>query len=249
MNNYREVAIFIPCFMEQLYPETGINMVKILEHLGCEVMVLSAAFCCGQPAYNAGFVSEAQEVGLKMLFSLNKFSGDIIIPSGSCTGYIRSHYPELFKQKIDQKNASEKVAHIYEFTEYLVEIMQVALPTKLSMDTQVTYHDACGASNFCGIKKQPRILLNQIQGVELIEMAEAQTCCGFGGTFTVKFSEIAAGMAKNKIDSALETKAEYIISTDVSCFMHLQTYINQQNLPIKTMHIVDFIAKSWNLTS
>lgn len=243
----RSVALFIPCFMDQLYPETGLNMVKIFEYLNCEVTVLSASFCCGQPAFNAGFIKEAQDVGLNMLFALNKFEGDIIIPGGSCTGYIRGQYPELFKQKADQKNAQQKVQHIYEFTEYLVDVMQVDLTGLMSSDSRITYHDACGASNFCKVVEQPRKLLAQVEGTQLTEMKEAKTCCGFGGTFTVKFSEIASGMAQNKIESALETDAEYIISTDVSCFMHLQSYIDQQKLSLKTLHIVDFLAQSWKL--
>lgn len=248
-NKSKDVAVFIPCFMDQFSPETSLNMVKILERLNCNVHVLTSSYCCGQPAYNAGFFYDAKEVGLKMLYSLNKWEGPVIIPSGSCTGYIRNSYPQIFKKQADKKNAKEKAAQVFEFTEFLVDVLKVELPKELYAPYTVTYHDACGALRFCKVEAAPRILLNQIDGVELIEMDEAKTCCGFGGTFTVKFSEIAAGMAENKAQSALKTSTDYMVSTDTSCFLHLQSYFNKKDYSIKTIHIIDFIAKAWNITT
>lgn len=248
-SNSKNVAVFIPCFMDQFSPVTGLNMIKILERLDCNVHVLASSYCCGQPAYNAGFASEAEDVGLKMLYSLNKWQGPVIIPSGSCTGYIRNNYPQLFKKQTDKKNAIEKATHVFEFTEFLVDVLKVALPKELYAPYKVTFHDACGALRFCKVEEAPRTLLNQINGVELIEMDEAKTCCGFGGTFTVKFSEIAAGMAENKAQSALKASTDYMVSTDTSCFLHLQSYFNQQEYPLKTIHIIDFIAKAWNISA
>lgn len=236
-----QVQIFIPCFVDQLYPETGMNMVRILEKLGCEVHYNPKQTCCGQPAYNAGYKDDAKKVATKFV---NDFDKDfyIVAPSGSCTGYVRSSFEDLFEGSgVEQK--SKKVSrYIYEFTEFLTDILKVE-NIGAQFPAKATYHDACGALRECGIKAGPRKLLDNVAGLELIEMAECETCCGFGGTFAIKYEPISIGMAQTKVQSALATGAKYIISTDVSCMMHLQGYIDKNKLPIQTIHIVDVLAK------
>lgn len=237
-----QVQLFMPCFVDQLYPETGMNMVRVLEHLGCQVQYNPQQTCCGQPAFNAGYKDEAKKVAHKFL---HDFQDDyyIVAPSGSCTGYVRSAFEEMFADSADAARSKKVRGYLYEFTEFLTEILKVAhLDASLSM--KATYHDACGALRECGIKAGPRQLLAKVQGLELIEMAECETCCGFGGTFAVKYEPISIGMAQTKVQSALATGAEYIISTDVSCMMHLQAYIDKNQLPIKTVHIADVLAMS-----
>lgn len=238
-----KVQLFIPCFVDQLYPETGMNMVKILRKLGCQVMFNEKQTCCGQPAFNAGYWDEARAVALKFLAD---FEGDsyIVAPSGSCTGYTRNYYERLFENTPDQSRIHRVTKRMFEFTEFLTEVLKVD-NLNAQLKGKATYHDACGALRECGIKTGPRKLLEQVEGLELIEMKEAETCCGFGGTFAVKFEPISIGMAQTKIKSAVETGAEYIITTDVSCMMHMQGYIDNQNLPIKTMHIADVLASGW----
>ncbi|MCC6186140.1 MAG: (Fe-S)-binding protein [Chitinophagaceae bacterium] len=235
-----QVQIFIPCFVDQLYPETGMNMVRILEKLGCDVHYNSQQTCCGQPAYNAGYKEEAKKVATKFL---HDFKEDyyIVAPSGSCTGYVRSSFEEMFADSAEVANSKKVKGYLYEFTEFLTEILKVE-NLDLKINTKVTYHDACGALRECGIKEGPRKLLSNIKGLELVEMAECETCCGFGGTFAVKFEPISIGMAQTKVQSALQTGAEYIVTTDVSCMMHMQGYIDKNNLPIKTIHIADLLA-------
>lgn len=238
-----KVQLFIPCFVDQLYPETGMNMVKILKKLGCQVVFNEKQTCCGQPAFNAGYWDEARAVATKFLAD---FEGDsyIVAPSGSCTGYTRNYYERLFENTPDQSRIHRVTKRMFEFTEFLTEVLKVD-NLNAQLNGKATYHDACGALRECGIKAGPRKLLAQVEGLELIEMKEAETCCGFGGTFAVKFEPISIGMAETKIKSAVETGAEYIITTDVSCMMHMQGYIDNQNLPIRTMHIADVLASGW----
>lgn len=238
-----KVQLFIPCFIDQLYPQTGMNMVKVLEKLDCELAYNPQQTCCGQPAFNAGYKDEAKAVCNKFL---NDFSGDgyIVSPSGSCTGFVRNYYGKMFENSAAHNTYSEVTTRIYEFSEFLTRILGVD-DLGARLEGKAAYHDACGALRECGIKEAPRRLLEKVKGLELVEMKEAETCCGFGGTFAVKFEPISTGMAYTKVKSALDSGAEYIISTDTSCLMHLQGYIDKQKLNIRTMHIADVLAGGW----
>ncbi len=238
-----KVQLFIPCFVDQLYPETGMNMVKVLEKLGCEVTYNTKQTCCGQPAFNAGYRNEAKTVATKFL---QDFKEDtyIVGPSGSCTGYVRNFYDSLFDNSSDHNLCNQVRENMYEFTEFLTKVLKVE-NVGASLSGKATYHDACGALRECGIKEGPRKLLANVTGLEMVEMAECETCCGFGGTFAIKYEPISMGMAQVKVKSALDTGAKYMITTDVSCMMHIQGYINENNFPIKTMHIADVLASGW----
>lgn len=238
-----QVQLFIPCFVDQLYPQTGLNMVKVLEKLGCQVHYNPKQTCCGQPAFNAGYWEDAKAVAHKFLNDFDK-EFFIVAPSGSCTGYVRNYYEKLFEGTKDESNSKRVRTYLYEFTEFLVDVLKVE-DLGAAFDGKVTYHDACGALRECGIKQQPRKLLSHVKGLELVEMKECETCCGFGGTFAIKFESISIGMAQTKVQSALDTGAEYMISTDVSCMMHVQGYIEKNKLPIKSLHIADVLATGW----
>jgi L-lactate dehydrogenase complex protein LldE len=240
------VDIFIPCFVDQLYPETGMNMVKILEKVGCEVRYNSNQTCCGQPAYNAGYVNECREVAFKFL---DDFTNDdrsyIVAPSASCVGMIRNAYADIFKTSSKFTNYRTMEKKVFELTEFLVDVMGLKSIPGARLDGKATYHDSCSALRECGIKQEPRTLLEGVAGLELIEMADTETCCGFGGTFAIKFESISVAMAEQKVDNALATGADYIISTDTSCLMHLEAYIQKTGKPIKTMHIADVLTSGW----
>ena len=238
-----KVQLFIPCFVDQLYPETGMNMVKVLEKLGCDVTYNAKQTCCGQPAFNAGYWTEAREVGKKFLHDFNQ-EGYIVAPSGSCIGYVRNYFDKLYENSPEHNLSNKLRRQVYEFTEFLIDILKVE-DVGATLNGKATYHDACGALRECGIKQGPRKLLENVAGLELVEMKEAEACCGFGGTFAIKYEPISIGMAQTKVSSALETGAQYMISTDVSCMMHIQGYIEQNNAPIKTMHIADVLASGW----
>lgn len=238
-----KVQLFIPCFVDQLYPQVAMNTVKILEKLGCEVAYNSNQTCCGQPAYNSGFMKEAKTVSEKFI---QDFSGEeyIVAPSGSCIGYVRGSFEEIFDNSACHNEAKAITKRSFELTEFLVNVLKV---DNLGAELHgiATYHDACGALRECGIKSTPRKLLANVKGLELREMKECETCCGFGGTFAVKYEPISIGMAQTKVMSAIETGAEYIISSDVSCLMHLDGYIRHENLKIQTAHIADILCKGW----
>lgn len=238
-----KVQLFIPCFVDQLYPETGMNMVKVLEKLGCDVVYNTKQTCCGQPAFNAGYREEAKSVATKFLHDFDDNSY-IVGPSGSCAGYVRNYYDKMFDNSSDHNLCNQVRGNLYEFTEFLTKVLKVDNVGAV-LNGKATYHDACGALRECDIKDGPRQLLKNVSGLELVEMKECETCCGFGGTFAVKFEPISMGMAQVKVKSALDTGAQYMITTDVSCMMHIQGYINTNNLPIQTMHIADVLASGW----
>jgi len=238
-----KVQLFIPCFVDQLYPNTAFNMVKVLEKACCDVQYNTNQTCCGQPAFNAGYWDEARAV-------CNKFMKDfdnadyIVAPSASCVGFVRNYYPKLFENSAAHNRVKDLGKRMYEFTEFLTEVLKIE-NFGAALNARATYHDSCAALRECKIKEAPRKLLSNVKGLELVEMNDVETCCGFGGTFAVKFDSISIGMADQKVVNALATKAEYIISTDLSCLMHIDGYIKGKNLPLKTMHIADVLANGW----
>ena len=237
------VQLFIPCFIDQLYPQTDFNMVKVLEKACCDVDYNTNQTCCGQPAYNAGFWEDAKKVAEKFL---KDFEGSdyIVAPSASCVGFVRNYYNTLFQNSSLHNNVKDISKRIFEFTEFLTGVLKIE-NYGASLNAKATYHDSCAALRECKIKEGPRKLLEKVKGLELVEMADTSTCCGFGGSFAVKFEAISIAMADQKVNHALETNADYIISTDLSCLMHLEGYITKKGLPIKTMHIADVLASGW----
>jgi len=237
------IQLFIPCFVDQLFPETAFSMIRVLEKAGCTVQYNPDQTCCGQPAFNAGFQEDAKEVCIKFL---KDFSGSdyVVSPSASCTGFVRNYYPELFMDSSHKKDVKNLGKRIYEFTDFLVNVLHVQ-DFNARLEGKATYHDSCAALRECKIKKEPRVLLSNVKGLELLEMEDVETCCGFGGSFAVKFEAISIAMADQKVNHALQTGAEYLISTDVSCLMHLDGYIRNKGLPLKTMHIADVLNSGW----
>lgn len=238
-----KVQLFIPCFVDQLYPQTAFNMVKVLEKACCDVAYNENQTCCGQPAFNAGFWDESRDVCTKFI---KDFEGAdyIVAPSASCVGFVRNYYSKLFENS-SQHNAVKDLGYrIFEFTEFLTDILKIE-NYGASLPGKATYHDSCAALRECKIKTGPRKLLAHVKGLELVEMNDNETCCGFGGTFAVKFEAISAGMADQKLTNALATGAKYIISTDLSCLMQLDGFIKNKNLPLQTMHIADVLASGW----
>ena len=235
-----KIQLFVPCFIDQMYPTTAFNAIRVLEMTGCEVSYNPQQTCCGQPAYNSGFWDEAKTIGTKFL---NDFSDQdpIVSLSGSCKGMVCNYYNDLFTNTLLHKKCRTIQSNMFEFSEFLTDkIHYFDFGAKLK--GRAIYHDSCGALRECGIKQEPRELLRRVEGLELIEAPDCETCCGFGGTFAVKFESISVAMAQQKVENALALKADYIISVDSSCLMHLQGYIDKNNIPIKTMHLADVLA-------
>lgn len=215
-------------------------MVKVLEKAGVEVEYNEEQTCCGQPAFNAGFRDEARDVCSKFL---KDFSGHdyVVAPSASCVGFVRNYYGTLFDNSSVHNDVRDLGKRIYEFSDFLVNVLRIE-DFGAELYGKATYHDSCAGLRECKIKEEPRKLLSRVKGLELQEMNDVETCCGFGGSFAVKFESISTAMADQKVNNALQTGADYIISTDLSCLMHLDGYIRHKGYPIRTMHIADVLA-------
>jgi len=239
-----DIQLFIPCYIDQMYPETGFNTIKILEKAGCKVHYNTEQTCCGQPAYNSGYWKESASLAEKFLTDFNP-DMPVVSPSGSCSSFVIHHYqkvladrPDLLARHAQMKNT------VYELSDFLVNILKVE-KLGAKFPHKVTFHDSCSALREYGIKDEPRALLAQVEGLELIEMEECDTCCGFGGTFAVKNNAISVAMAANKVRNALATGVEYIISTEASCLMNINGYIAKNKLPIKGIHLADILASGY----
>lgn len=237
------VQLFIPCFVDQLYPDTAFNMIKVLEKVGCTVSYNTNQTCCGQPAFNAGFWDEAKSVCGKFL---KDFEGSdyIVAPSASCVGFVRNYYSKLFENSSLHHDMADVCKRIVEFSEFMVKILQKE-NVGAELNGKATYHDSCAGLRECRIKEEPRKLLANVKGLELAEMNDVETCCGFGGTFAVKFEAISIGMGEQKVENALATGAQYLISTDHSCLMHLQGYIKNKGYNLKALHLADVLANGY----
>lgn len=235
-----KVQLFIPCFIDQLKPSIAFDMIKVLERVGVEVDYNPNQTCCGQPGYNAGYWDEAKSVGQKFL---KEFDGEnyIVTPSASCTGMVRSGYSHLFHNTASHNACRNVQKNIFELSEFLIDVLKID-DVGATFKTKATYHDSCSALRECNIHSQPRQLLSKVKGLELVELKDNTVCCGFGGTFAVKFEPISVAMGEQKINNAVDTGAEILISSDYSCLLHLEAYAKKHNSPIQCMHIAEVLA-------
>jgi L-lactate dehydrogenase complex protein LldE len=218
-------------------------MVKVLEKAGCTVDYNVNQTCCGQPAFNAGFWGEAKEICTKFLKDF-KEAEYVIAPSASCVGFVRNYYTKLFNNSSVHNEVKQLSDKTYEFAEFLIKVINID-DVGAKLEGKATYHDSCAALRECKIKTEPRQLLSKVRGLELVEMDDVETCCGFGGTFAVKFEPISIAMADQKIGHAKETNAQYLISTDMSCLMHLDGYNKHKGTNLQLLHLADVLANGW----
>lgn len=243
-NDTITIDLFIPCFIDQLYPKTAFNVVKILKKAGCKVNYNPNQTCCGQPSYNSGYHKETKRLATKFM---KDFKGEnlIVSPSASCTSFIKNYYRDLFhKDDPLYKETLKTKDRIFELTDFLVNKLKY-IDFGASFPHKICYHDACTALREYGIFKEPRVLLAKVKGLELIEMEGNDVCCGFGGTFSAKYTSISTSMTELKVKHAIATGAEYIVSTESSCLLNIESYIKKNKLPIKTIHIADILASGW----
>ena len=216
-------------------------MARVLEDIGYTVDFPQAQTCCGQPAFNSGYRDEARAVARHFLkvFADSEY---VVVPSGSCTSMITHHYADIFSENDPELAAARAMApRVWEFSRFLTEVAQV-YDVGARYEAVVTYHDSCHALRELHIKDGPRRMLAGVKGLTLREMDAAEECCGFGGTFSVKFPEVSGAMARTKIDSILRTEAGTVVSIDSSCLMQLQGAISRAGLPIRTMHLAEVLA-------
>jgi len=235
------VSLFVTCVIDQLFPKVGIAMADVLERAGCAVDFPEDQTCCGQPAFNSGYRDEARTVARHFL---KVFHGSeyIVVPSGSCTSMVSHHFADIFADYPSELAATHALEpKVYEFSSFLTQVLKVD-DVGARFDGIVTYHDSCHALRELKIKDGPRQLLAKVKGLELREMDIAQECCGFGGTFSVKFPEVSGGMARTKIESIQKTGASTVVSIDSSCLMQLRGALSRAGLPITTLHLAEVLA-------
>ncbi len=235
------VSIFVTCIVDQVFPRAGMAMAEVLERLGYEVEFRAGQTCCGQPAFNSGYREEAAVVARHFL---RVFEGAewIVVPSGSCGSMIAHHYEELFPGDQEMaKRARALEGRVFEFSRFLLEVARTD-DVGARYEGVVTYHDSCHALREMHIKEGPRRLLGKVRGLTLKEMDIAEECCGFGGTFSVKFPEVSGGMARTKVASIVRTGAEAVVSIDSSCLMQLQGALSRAGVGVKTMHLAEVLA-------
>lgn len=215
-------------------------MVEILEKLGHKIEYPEELACCGQPPFNSGYWNEAREVARPVLRRLRNAEA-VVIASGSCGAMLKVFYPQLFAGTEDENAAKELATKCYEFSDFLVTKLGVT-DVGARFPAKVTFHDGCHGLRELGNKKPPRALLAKVRDLELVEMRDAETCCGFGGTFATKFPMISTAMGEVKCASAFETGAEYIVSNDSSCLMHVQGLLDKEGKKLKTIHLAEVLA-------
>jgi len=235
------VGLFVTCLVDLFRPRVGFAAVELLERAGCQVAVPKAQTCCGQPAYNSGDNGHARAVAATLLDAFDGFDY-VVAPSGSCAGMIRDHIPELFAD--DPVLADRAVAlgrKTYELTSFLVDVM--GMPTAIaSYQGTVTYHDSCSGLRELGVKDQPRRLLKGVDGLTLTELPSAEICCGFGGTFCVKYPDISNKMVSEKTAAIADTGADTLLAGDLGCLLNMAGKMSRESRPIRAFHVAEILA-------
>ena len=241
LNMNKTVTLFIQCLVDGIYPEAGEAMVKIFRKLGIDLICPTTQTCCGQPAFNAGYRREAG-IAAKRFIDIFEAAEVIVCPSGSCVTMVRHHYPQLFDDDDPWlRRAKQVAAKTYELTEYLVDVLGVE-NLGARYDGKITYHDSCHLLRNLRIQSQPRKLLSKVSGAEFIEMYDADRCCGFGGSFAVKYADISAAMVTDKVNNIIATGADTVVGCDMGCLMNIQGMLNRRGSEIKIMHIAQILA-------
>jgi L-lactate dehydrogenase complex protein LldE len=236
------VALFVTCLVDLVRPRIGFAAIRLLEGAGCEVVVPETQTCCGQPAFNSGDRSSAAMLARKTIAEFEGFEY-VVAPSGSCADQIRNEYPGLLADDPDWHGRAVALAsRVFELTDFLVTVMKIDwLPAHFS--GSVTYHDSCAGLRSLGIKRQPRELLAKLPGVELREMPGAEECCGFGGTFSVKFGEVSAAIAEKKCANACSTGADAIVGGDLGCLLNIEGKLRRMgDETTRVLHIAEVLA-------
>jgi L-lactate dehydrogenase complex protein LldE len=235
------VTLFIPCLVDAVFPEVGEAMVQIFDRIGIPLTYPEGQTCCGQPAFNSGYRHEAATAARRFI-DLFEGAEAIVCPSGSCVAMVRHHSSELFaNDPIMRARALAVGRKTFEFSEYLVTMLGV-VDLGAVFDGTVTYHDSCHLTRTLGIREQPRQLLRHVRGLSLVEMDHSDTCCGFGGTFSVNYPEISLALADDKIDNILKSGAEAVVGCDVSCLMHIGGRITRRREKIRVVHLAQVLA-------
>jgi len=237
------VGLFVTCLVDLMRPRIGFAALELLRAAGCEVVVPETQTCCGQPGYNSGDRASAVALARK---AAREFAGCeyVVVPSGSCAGMMRTHYPDLLNDVPEAERAALRALaeRTHELTDFLVNIVRYKRPSKLSIKT-ITYHDSCAGLRELGIKQQPRKLLAQVEGTELREMNECEQCCGFGGTFAVKFGDISAHIAERKCENITASGADAVVLGDLGCMLNIEGRLRRRgDAKTQVLHVAEVLA-------
>ncbi|HSW37914.1 MAG TPA: (Fe-S)-binding protein, partial [Acidobacteriota bacterium] len=219
------VSLFVPCLSEHLYPQAALAMVKVLRHLGADIDYVDGQTCCGQPAFNSGYRDEIIPVAERFIEMFADREA-VVAPSGSCVAMVRKFYHDLDIHPRLTEARDRLSRRIYEFTEFIVDVMNTKEPGG-SFPHRITYHDSCHLNRELGIYRQPRQLIRSISDIDFVEMPQPDLCCGFGGTFSVKFPELSIAMTERKCRNIEDSGADYCIGADSSCLMNIEGYLRR----------------------
>jgi L-lactate dehydrogenase complex protein LldE len=241
-NKKSKISLFIPCLVDQVYPEIGIDMVKILDHLGYQIVYNNQQTCCGQPAFNAGHREEARKVASKFIEVFSS-SEVIVCPSGSCAAMVKNYYPTLFASDPLKQAAGELGKKVYEFSHFLTHDDQINNISG-TYSGKVGFHNSCHSLRELGIDQEPLEILQKIEGLELIQPKGEPVCCGFGGLFSFKFDDISATMAKTRIEMFTSLGVDTIVTNDPGCLMHMRQESIDRHYKLNILHLTEFLAKA-----
>lgn len=235
------VALFVTCLVDLFRPAVGFAAVKLLEDAGCRVEVPRGQTCCGQPAYNQGDRADTIEIARRTIEALAGYDF-VVVPSGSCAGMLRKHYPDLFDPgSREAERARDLAGRTHELTSFLVDVVGVAA-VAAELPLRVTYHDSCSSLRELGIRRQPRQLLQSVLGLELAELADAEVCCGFGGTFCVKYPDISTKMVDDKVAAIEATGAALVLAGDLGCLMNIAGRLKRLGSTVEARHVAEVLA-------
>ena len=236
------VGLFVTCLVDLYRPSVGFAAIELLERAGCQVELPRAQTCCGQPAYNSGDRATARDLALGLLDAFRGYEY-VVAPSGSCAGMLRSHLPYLFDDDPNLKAQAERIAaQTYELTSFLVDVMKFTPPKTTGRPGTYTYHDSCSGLRELGVKAQPRALLDAV-GAAVIEMSEPEICCGFGGTFCVKYPEVSGRMVSDKVRDIAETGATTILAGDLGCLLNISGRLSREGIQVEARHIAEILVE------
>lgn len=236
-----KIGLFVTCLVDLFRPQVGFAAVKLLKDMDCQVVVPPEQTCCGQPAYNSGDRHGTKQIAQQVIETFEDFDY-VVVPSGSCAGMLHKHYPKLFADDAEMLPKAQNLAsRTHELISFLVDVLGMQ-DVNAWYPHAITYHDSCSGLRELGIKKQPRKLLHSVSGLKLHELSDAEVCCGFGGTFCVKYSDISNKMVSNKTACIQSTQAQTLLAGDLGCLMNMAGKLQREGSSVKVFHIAEVLA-------
>jgi len=244
-----KVSLFVTCLVDQLWTSIGVSSVEVLRRVGCEVEFDQRQTCCAQPAFNTGYLPEARQVAQRFISIFEESNADAIVsPSGSCTAMVR-HYPELFTHDAEwQKRAVSVAAKTHELSAFLIRVLKIE-DVGAAWSGRLTWHDACHGLRDLNLKSEPRTLIRNVRGAEFVELEHADACCGFGGTFSVKYPEISLAILDQKIEAIERAGVQAVVSGDASCLMQIGGRLTRRGSKVRVMHLAELLSSTTNVTN